>query len=248
MCNNAQELNSSEHSWHQSFGDARVMDASNVTKEQLSQAFERIIPKMEDRRVMCSQLLKTISYCSELGSGAWSVSLLQSGFRVNVGQVEVMTCFYTHWDPADFESLIQVDQGFLDFRFLVSGPHVNSLIDEYPDSVAPASYRSVQAPHWVVNATLHVEGDRDGAERAKDLALMDAAQLAHRHFVVAAAHAPGGALRKRSNFARFHCESIVTYARELIVADTDGSTRVDFRRENDSDPEGKDLISYDREA
>jgi hypothetical protein len=177
-------------------------------------AFDEIIPGSEDKIFMCSQLLKTISYCTELGSEAWAVSLLDSGFRVNVGQVEVMTCFYTRWNSEEFE--IGADQGFLDFRLLISGPDAAKLIDAYPDSITPANYRSVGLPHWVVHETLHVEGDLDDMERSCVLVRMDEFQLAHRHFVVAAAHSPSGALRKRSNFARFHCEAIVAYARDML--------------------------------
>jgi hypothetical protein len=184
-----------------------------TTVGQIQEAFDEIIPNPEDQRLMCSQLLKTINSCLELGSSAWSVSLLDSGFRINVGQVEAMTCFYTHWEPEVFGT--PVAYGFLDFRFLISGPHVAKLIEKYPDCVTSASYRSVGEPHWIFYVTLQVEGERDEAERNCTIASMDAVQLAHRHFLVAAAHSPSGALRRRSNFARFHCGAIVEYAHRM---------------------------------
>lgn len=190
------------------------MDSSSITAEQMRKAFDEIIPCPEDKLIMCSQLLKTISYCTELGSEAWSVSLLDAGFRVNVGQIEVMTCFYRGWNQEEFET--QTDQGFLNFRLLISGPDAAQLIDAYPDSIIPAFYRSVATPHWVVHETLHVEGERDDVERIRTLARINAAQRAHRHFVAAAAHGPSGALRKRSNFARFHCQAIMAYARDML--------------------------------
>lgn len=50
-----------------------------ITVGQVQETFDEIIPNVEDRRLMCSQLLKTISFCVELGSSAWSVFLLSSG-------------------------------------------------------------------------------------------------------------------------------------------------------------------------
>jgi hypothetical protein len=190
------------------------MDSSTITTEQIREAFDDIIPDPEDKRMMCSQLLRTISYCREIGSEAWSVSLLDAGFRVNVGQVEVMTCFYMRWDRQEFE--IETDQGWLNFRLLISGPDARKLIESCPEYITSAVYRSVREPHWVLHEVLHVEGERDDVERVRTLARIDAAQRAHRHFVAAAAHSPNGTLRKRSNFARFHCEAIVAYARDIV--------------------------------
>jgi uncharacterized protein with PIN domain len=162
---------------------------------------------------MCRQLLKSIGYCEETGSGAWSVSMLDRGFRLNVGQVEALTCFYTFWDRNEYAT--PHDVGFLDLRFLISGPDAQKLVERLAvDHVESMSYRSVSEPHWAVTATLMVEGEPSDNEREEALALITAVQSAHRHFVARAAHTPTGNLRKRSNFARYNCAGLVAYARQ----------------------------------
>lgn len=187
--------------------------ASEATPQEVRKAYAEILPHSKDAVLICAQLLKSIGYCENVGSTAWSVSLLERGFRLNVGQVEVLTCFYTFWDRKLFA--VPTDMGFLDLRFLVSGPTAAQLVEGVnPDTVSLMNYRSVNEPHWAVSVTLIVEGESPASDRAEAIALIERAQAAHRHFVVAAAHSPNGTPRKRSNFARFHCEALVTYARE----------------------------------
>lgn len=187
--------------------------AEDVSAEELREAFQEIILGKEDRLIMCRQLLRSIGYCEAAGSAAWSVSMIARGFRLNVGQVEALTCEYTFWDRSEFGT--SHDMGFLSFRFLVAGPDAQQMVAHLPvDAVTRMGYRSVNEPHWAVTATLIVEGADSTDGREEELALMTAVQSAHRHFIVRAAHTPTGNLRKRSNFARFDCAGIVDYARQ----------------------------------
>lgn len=185
---------------------------ADASAEEISRAYAEILPFEQDRRILCEQLLKSIGYCEAAGSPGWSVSLLPSGFRLNVGQVEVLTCFYSGLDKESFE--LEEDFGFLDFRFLFSGPDAAQAITVFdPQLVAQMNYRSVQEPHWCVVISLNVEGPDVEAERERTILELAAVQSAHRHFVSRAARSGSGEPRQRSNFARYHCEGLVAYAR-----------------------------------
>lgn len=199
-----------------------MADSSAVSLADIREAYAQILPRTQDKSVMCGQLLRSIGYCESVGSPAWSVSLLDGGFRLNVGQVEVLTCFYSFWDRSEFSP--EQNIGFLDFRFLVSGSDAEPLVECIdPDLVQRMGYRSVSEEHWSIQVTLIVEGDTSAGERAEALQLIEDVQRAHRNFVVRAAHTPAGSLRKRSNFARFNCEALVAYAREDVGAITRGT-------------------------
>lgn len=194
-----------------------MIDVAGVSPDEIRAAFAEILPRSADKNFMCAQLLRSIGYCKSTGSPAWSVSLLDRGFRLNVGQVEVLTCFYTSWDHEEYG--VPDDMGFLEFRFLISGLDAPLLLQGIdPALVSGMSYRSVGEPHWAVTATLNVKGEAPEDERTQSLALMEAIQPFHEHFVIAAAHSPSGSLRKRSNFARFHCDALVSYARHELAA------------------------------
>lgn len=196
-----------------------MINLSEVEPDEIRAAYVDILPHPADRNLMCAQLLRSIGYCESTGSEAWSVSLLDSGFRLNVGQVEVLTCFYTPWDHG--ESGPPTGMGILDFRFLISGQDAPLLIQQIdPASVSEMHYRSVGKPHWAVTATLIVNGEAAENERIQTLAFMEALQAFHKNFVIAAAHSPTGSLRKRSNFARFHCEALISYARHELASDS----------------------------
>lgn len=194
-----------------------MADSSVVSLADIREAYSQILPRTEDKNVMCGQLLRSIGYCESVGSSAWSVSLLNGGFRLNVGQVEVLTCFYSFWDRSELGP--EQNIGFLDFRFLISGPDAEPLAECIdPDLVQRMGYRSVSEDHWAIQVTLIVEGETSAGERAEVIQLIEDVQRAHLNFVIRAAHTPAGSLRKRSNFARFNCEALVTYAREEIGA------------------------------
>lgn len=133
-----------------------------------------------------------------------------------------MTCFYSLWDRAEFGE--GQDTGCLDFRFLVSGPEAEGLAERVdPDLIQRMGYRSVNADHWAVLATLIIEGDTPEGERAEAIRLIEDVQRAQRNFVIRAAHTSAGGLRKRSNFARFNCVALVAYAREEIGVPGEGT-------------------------
>jgi hypothetical protein len=186
---------------------------ADASPDEIRAAYAEILPYERDRKLLCEQLLKSVAYCEDAGSPGWSVSLLQRGFRLNVGQVEALTCFYTGWDKETFE--LDTDVGFIDFRFLVSGPDALRVLGDFdPDMVVPMNYRSVPEPHWCVVIPLHVEGPDVDAERDRTMREFAAVQPCHQHFVAAAARSRTGAPRQRSNFARYHCEGLMTYARD----------------------------------
>lgn len=188
---------------------------ANASPDEIRQAYAEILPYGRDRRTVCEQLLRSVAYCEGAGSPGWSVSLLKQGFRLNVGQVEALTCLYTGWDKETYG--LETDVGLLHFRFLISGPEVPKLLAELdPDTVVQMNYRSVPEPHWCAEITLVVEGPDVDEDRALKLREFEAVQSSHRHFVATAARSKSGAPRQRSNFARFHCEGLMAYARDEV--------------------------------
>lgn len=192
-------------------------DMKNLRLPDLRDAFKKIAPRISDRRFIFQQLLTSIGHCEKTGSCAWSATLLEYGFRLNVGQVEVLTCyFYPFAEPDTFKT--DAEDGLACLRVLVSGMDESELIEKVLPSfeVAVMSYQSVSKAHWCVSVLLpfgRMADDEDHAAACRILALI---QSAHANFVVDAAHTSSGKLRKASNFSRFNSPTLFELARETL--------------------------------
>jgi 5-methylcytosine-specific restriction protein A len=51
----------------------------------------RVLPDDNERKVVLLQLFKSVQFVNGIAPSSWAVSLLNDGFRLNVGQVEVVT-------------------------------------------------------------------------------------------------------------------------------------------------------------
>ena len=78
-------------------GGARIpaIMSDAVTIDDIQLAFEEVVPRKHDRKLILGQLMRSIGYCEALGCSAWAVSRLPNGFRLNVGQVEALSCEIT---------------------------------------------------------------------------------------------------------------------------------------------------------
>ncbi len=189
------------------------MESDDEVSSRLEQEYREVSHYPSDRRGILQPLLTSIDYCEAAGSPAWSVTQVGSGFRLNVGQVEVLTNRITCWDAKEFD--LPKDHWFSDFRVLFSGPEAPALAQSLAKDfrVDVMNYKSVGQLHWCVNVTLCLGVPPSDPEWIKGMRALAAVQGAHEHFVAAAAHTSTGKLRQKSNFARSHCEGLVAYAR-----------------------------------
>lgn len=178
--------------------------------DELTAAFKEVAPDSEDRLVVLGQLLASVRYCEAIGSSAWSVSLIDRGFRLNVGEVEAMTCQYVCWDAVEF-GLVK-DFTFFQLRLLLSGPSASAFVDAKDTDADKMTYRSVGADHWCASILLPIGVELSSSGRSTAVRQLLACQEAHQHFVRRAAHTPTGKLRVRSKFARFHRPEMIQLA------------------------------------
>ncbi|MDP2371879.1 hypothetical protein [Rhodoferax sp.] len=66
------------------------MKTSIKSLEDARSTIETLIPQMEERALVMGQLLRSAELANELAPNAWGVTSLKNGFRLNVGQVEVL--------------------------------------------------------------------------------------------------------------------------------------------------------------
>jgi len=189
------------------------MLSDDTEVEALVKAYREVSPYLSDRQLVLQQLLTSAGYCEAEGSSAWSVTLSGSGYRLNVGQVEVLTNRLTCMDSKTSD--LPVDRWFSDFRILISGPESPELVSTLAEDcrIEPMNYKSVGGPHWCVHITVPLRVPPSDPEREKARSDMAAVQSAHRHYVANAAHTSTGKLRQKSSFARSHCAALITCAR-----------------------------------
>ncbi len=187
---------------------------SEVNIQDIESAFKQALPLMSDQKAIFSQLIDSIAYCEKLGSSAWSLSLLQKrqkGFRLNVGPVEAMTCFFY---AGGFEEEKPVCQ----LRWLLAD---SSCLDRVPSSCEYAEinemqYASVGTQHWCYRGSFQI--GLNGTPDPRRLAIEGHLALLrdnHRQFLQAACHTSTGKVRQGSLHARFHCKELFDYANRV---------------------------------
>jgi hypothetical protein len=191
----------------------------NMTVADVATMFNEVLPLHSDQLLIFSQLLDSVAYCEKLGSAAWSVTLLKSGFRLNVGRVEVLTCKFTHFPG--LEVGYDRNSTMSEIRILLAGAECLSkgeALDEN-GSIEEMSYKSVGDQHWcyttMFQSSTATEADPRQAVVADQLARL---REDHHHFLKLACTTSSGKLRQKSNFSQHHCESLYAYARTIVDA------------------------------
>lgn len=180
--------------------------------------YEQALPLTGDRVVVFTTLLDSIAYCKALGSAAWSVTQLDDGFRLNVGQVEAMTCRFA--PPATKESSLNSPTTRVYLRLLLAGQDCLSKLALPVDGVAEIqemAYSSVGEQHWCYEGRF--DAGLDGVAplgRALVEEHMAALRANHHAFLKLASQTPTGKLRQKPNFARFHSEALFDYGSALV--------------------------------
>lgn len=180
-----------------SFDRHSVADADAVMSE--------LFPDVAIRREILRCLLESIAMAERRAPNAWAVTLFGNGFRLNVGQVEALTCELVAW-PFETSS-----NGPIILRLLAQGTLPENITSPSDDAgeleVSSAPYKSVPQPLHVL--TVEVRHPMQ-LKRCFDLALEP-----HRRFIDLAAVTPTGKPRTSTAFRRTHSEGLVQYAKSL---------------------------------
>jgi hypothetical protein len=194
-----------------------VTSRHDLTVSDIASAHDEVLPHIGDQHLVFARLLDSISYCQGLGSSAWSLTLLDTGFRLNVGPVEAMTCTFTQWLAEEFE--IEQDITFATLRLLLAGADCLERISstEEHGEISEMNYRSVGEKCWCYSGVFHPATN----EMSDPGRLVVKGHLCDNHlrFLKLACHTPTGKLRQRSNFEQHHCEALFAYAQRVGKGD-----------------------------
>ena len=196
--------------------------------------FDEVLPSRDDQKFVFSQLMDSIDWCERRGSTAWSITLFQGGFRLNVGQVEAMTCMCRVRAPGEFGN--EHETMLVNLRLLIAGEDCLEKLPTLPENAAiqEMSYNVVGVRHWCYTGTFY-----PGADQAPDPTRtvvarhLDLLRQNHHAFLELACRTPTGSLRKKSNFAQHHCEALYSYARGVVGGDQGRPAVVHERGAND---------------
>jgi len=181
---------------------------------------ERLCPSPVDRFLVLRQLLASVEIAEQISPSVWALTLFDYGFRLNVGQVEVMTYDTVAW-PFEASDHSRNPELF-HIRLLLHGEILDALQQVIADDsdtheIKQSGYKSVPAPQscyagWgeLLNGALSSD-----SHRKIETALQLVAPL-HAEFIRLAAHSPSGAVRKASSFRRTHSPGLYAYAQSFV--------------------------------
>lgn len=179
--------------------------------------YEQTLPVLRDRVFVFSLLVDSIAHCEQLGSAAWSVTQLDDGFRLNVGQVEALTCRFSFWHEGESDLDLPTTQ--VNLRLLLAGEDCLSKIalPQEDADIAELFYSSVGERHWCYRGSFDAGVD-DAAETKWSLVgeHTTALRASHHAFLNLACLTSTGKLRQKSNFARSDCVALYEYATNVV--------------------------------
>lgn len=190
-----------------------------MTLAEIQNYFRQVLPVKCDQVFFLSQLLESVSLAREY-SGAWSATMLKNGFRLNVGQVEALSCTFQKVESAR-KSGCQIE-----LRILLAGDDCDLafILNSEFESIVAMNYASIGQGHWCYSfmfdtlTSMNLENILDNVgEQIKRLAGW------RRQYIDRASHTSIGKVRNKSNFAASHCPALIEYA-ELICKAGNEST------------------------
>ena len=192
------------------------MARRDATVTDMAEAHNEVLPRSEDQLVIFSQLLESIDYCEKLGSPAWSLTLQEWGFRLNVGNVEAMTCHFTYWPAEEFD--IEKDATLVTLRLILVGADCmdRELPGDDVGEISEINYPVVGEKSWCYEGLFLTHSDETHESRGFVEQHLSTLQDNHRRFLNLACRSPKGILRRRSNYAQHHCEGLLAYARLVV--------------------------------
>lgn len=160
------------------------------------------------RREVLRYLLDSIGFAETLAPGAWAVTLFSTGFRLNVGPVEALTCELVQWPFPPTEP------GDLLMRVLTQGELPEGVLKQQHNrraalTLSPAAYKSVALPQHVVALVVKELGALQ-----QWLAML---LPAHQRYISQALHTSAGRVRSSTAFRRTHSPGLMAYAQALCA-------------------------------
>lgn len=189
----------------------------NMTVADVATMFNEVLPLRSDQSLIFSQLIDSVAYCEKLGSAAWSLTLLKTGFRLNVGRVEALTCKFTHFPGREIG--YDRDSTMADIRLFLADSDCLGKVEKLDEnaSIVEMSYVSVGARHWCYASTFQSSTATTlDPSRAVVADHLDSLRENHHQFLKLACTTSTGKLRQKSNFAQHHCESLYAYAQAVV--------------------------------
>ncbi|MBC3808494.1 hypothetical protein H8K52_14210 [Undibacterium seohonense] len=190
-----------------------------MTLTEIENYFRHVLPRKDDQVFFLSQLLESVSLAREY-SGAWSTTMLSDGFRLNVGQVEALSCTFKKVESAQ-KSCCQIE-----LRILLAGDDCDLVFNLNPEfeSMVAMNYASIGQSHWCYSflfdalPSMSLESilNEVGGQIKRMAGL-------RRQYIDRASHTSIGKVRNKSNFAASHCPTLIEYA-ELICKVENKST------------------------
>jgi hypothetical protein len=186
-----------------------------MTVAEVGSLFDAVIPLKDDQKVIFKLLSDSILYCQAIGSSAWSLTMLPTGFRLNVGQVEVMTWGVSYLEADEEEG--EEAESFSVVRLLLCGEDCQTKLVDEEECFEEMSYASVGDKHWCYTSDFQHSRTAVAHESRlpfeKDLAAL---RSNHHRFLQKASRTSTGKLRQKSHFAQHHCPALYEYAIRLV--------------------------------
>ena len=181
---------------------------------------EELCPNREDRHLVMGQLVQSIRYAKAISTDICALTRFATGFRLNVGPVEVMTFLIFHDDFGEKWPFFDGHTGktVMEIRLLLNGEiptPVNTLFNanKVIHSVLPSEYKNVPHPQHVYLGTGDITNDELSQQERTDLqTALTLLQPLHQAFINHATKTSTGAIRKTSSFHRSHSEALLKYA------------------------------------
>ena len=189
-----------------------------------------VCPDEDTRREILRSFLDSIAFAETITTGAWAATLFTNGFRLNVGPVEALTCYYDRWPCPT------ADNGPPFMRILTQGSLPESVIiasSEEADEleVSPTKYKSVALPQHAVAMVA------DDAVRLREW--FDQLRDVHHRYIKLALQTPSGGTRTSTAFKRTHSPGLVEYAKAFCAQSSDQQHPIEGTDEIASADEGR---------
>lgn len=195
-------------------GTSSITAENRADPEYAAIWFENLCPADNDRLLVLQQLVASINLAQSIAPEAWSLTLSDAGFRLNVGSVEALT-FKIATSVKDQYTLFEL-------RVLLHGAtseamHAHFDIDKEAHTIFPSDYKSVPQPQHIYM------GLGDFSQRSltavahqtisEALTLL---QPLHASFIAKAAVTSTGKIRESSSFYRSHSKGLYLYAKDGV--------------------------------
>ena len=196
-----------------------VAKENRDSAEFAASLMETLCPSQRDRTLVLRQLLESIKVAAKISPDIWAVTLFDFGFRLNVGQVEVMT-FRTVVDS-------QSELPQAELRLLLHGrvdEDMQTALNEAEGfhGISPSNYKSVPQPQFVYRSYGDISNEMLTDENYRELErALSLLQPMHANFIALAAKTPSGGTRSSTSFRRSHSPGLYSYAESFVSENWD---------------------------